>query len=89
MKMEETRRGRGSFLLTDLDPDRVNKVREGHVVAQFWVGKGPVKVPNGLIHDWKKSRSLPDSRSSDPKTFLWQTIGRERRFEVRQTAAFP
>jgi hypothetical protein len=21
-------------------------------VAQFWSGWGPVKVPNGLIHDW-------------------------------------
>ena len=21
-------------------------------MAQFWSGWGPVKVPNGLIHDW-------------------------------------
>jgi hypothetical protein len=31
------------------------------VVAQFWSGRGPVKVPNGLIHDWVAAAFIPDS----------------------------
>jgi hypothetical protein len=31
------------------------------VVAQFWSGRGPVKVPSGLIHDWIAAAFIPDS----------------------------
>ncbi len=27
-------------------------MKQGHIAAQLWAGDGPVKVPNGLIHDW-------------------------------------
>jgi hypothetical protein len=50
-QMEQTLRG-GSFLWSDQDSARAKQVRNGKVVAQFWAGRGPVKVPDGLIHDW-------------------------------------
>jgi hypothetical protein len=60
-EMEETLRGSGPFLWCDLNTERVHKVREGQVVAQFWSGKGPAKVPNGLIHDWIAAAFIPES----------------------------
>jgi len=51
-EMEQTLGSGSSFLWSDGNPDRADQVREGQIVAQFWSGKGPVKVPNGLIHDW-------------------------------------
>jgi hypothetical protein len=50
--MDQTLRGNGPFLWSDLNAERIQQVRSGHIVAQLWSGKGPVKVPNGLIHDW-------------------------------------
>jgi hypothetical protein len=60
-EMEKTLRGSGPFLWCDLNSERVHKVREGQVVAQFWSGKGPAEVPNGLIHDWIAAAFLPES----------------------------
>lgn len=40
------------FLWSDLESKREQQVRGGEVVAQFYSGHGPVKVPDGLIHDW-------------------------------------
>lgn len=57
--MEQTLDGNGSFLWSDADSARAQLVRGGKVVAQFWSGKGPVKVPNGLIHDWIAAAFLP------------------------------
>ena len=50
--METTLGAGGPFLWSELDSKRAQQVREGQVVAQFWGGQGPVKVPDGLIHDW-------------------------------------
>jgi len=47
------------FLWAEASPDRIRRVREGQVVAEFWAGKGPVKIANGLIHDWVAAASLP------------------------------
>ncbi len=49
--MEGTLRG-AAFLWSDADPKRAQQVRKGKIVAEFWPGKGPAKVPSGLIHDW-------------------------------------
>jgi hypothetical protein len=49
--MRETLHG-GAFLWSDGSSETARKVREGQVVAQFWSGRGPVKIPKGLIHDW-------------------------------------
>jgi len=40
------------FLWSDGDAKRAQQVRGGEIVAQFWAGSGPAKVPDGLIHDW-------------------------------------
>ncbi len=50
--MEKTLKGDGPFLWGDAASERAQRVRKGEVVAQFWSGKEPVKVPDGLIHDW-------------------------------------
>lgn len=50
--MEQTLRSSASFLWSDGSAERARQVREGQVVAEFWSGRGPVKVPSGLIHDW-------------------------------------
>ncbi len=57
--MEQTLDGNGSFLWSDADSARAQLVRGGKVVAQFWSGKGPVKVANGLIHDWIAAAFIP------------------------------
>jgi hypothetical protein len=40
------------FLWAEQNQEQWQRVREGEIVAQFWSGSGPVKVPKGLIHDW-------------------------------------
>ena len=50
--MRRTVRDRNTFLWSDDNPERAQQVREGHVVAEFWSGRGPVQVASGLIHDW-------------------------------------
>jgi hypothetical protein len=40
------------FLWSDASSARARQVRARNIVAEFWSGQGPVKVPNGLIHDW-------------------------------------
>lgn len=57
--MEETLRGNGPFLWSDVSSERARLVRGGQVVAQFWAGQEPVKVPNGLIHDWIGAAFIP------------------------------
>src|SRR5579862_9612472 len=42
----------GAFLWSGGDPKRAKQVKGGHIAAEFWSGKGPVRVPSGLIHDW-------------------------------------
>ncbi|HEV3511351.1 MAG TPA: hypothetical protein VGS05_06580 [Candidatus Sulfotelmatobacter sp.] len=42
----------GAFLWSGTAPERTQQIQAGSVLAQFWSGKGPVKVPHGLIHDW-------------------------------------
>jgi hypothetical protein len=54
-----------TFLWSDASPERAQKVRGGQVVAQFWSGRGPVKVPSGLIHDWIGAALIPDATVAD------------------------
>jgi hypothetical protein len=60
-EMERSLRGSGSFLWSQQARERAQVVDQGQVVAQFWSGKGPVKVPEGLIHDWIAAAFIPDS----------------------------
>jgi hypothetical protein len=59
--MEPSLRGRGSFLWSDSHADRAHQLRQGHIAAQLWTGDGPVKVPNGLIHDWIGAAIVPNT----------------------------
>ena len=49
----------GPFLWSDLDGQRTHQLREGKVIAQFWTGRAPVAVPDGLIHDWIGAAFIP------------------------------
>jgi len=51
-EMKLTVSGHGSFLWSDAASERARQVYGGEIVAQFWSGQEPGKVPNGLIHDW-------------------------------------
>ena len=56
--MERTQRGE-AFLWSDGDPKRAKQVRQGKIVAELWRGKGPDKIPTGLIHDWVGAMLIP------------------------------
>ena len=58
--MEQALRA-GSFLWCEANAERAKRVREGEIVAQFWAGQGPVKVPCGLIHDWIGAVFVPEA----------------------------
>ena len=60
-EMEQTLQGNGPFLWSQLTSERAHEVSRGKVVAQFWSGRGPVKVPSGLIHDWIAAAFIADS----------------------------
>jgi hypothetical protein len=60
-EMEQTLRGSGAFLWSHQPRERTQDVGRGKVVAEFWSGRGPVKVPSGLIHDWIAAAFIPDS----------------------------
>ncbi len=64
-EMEQTLHGNGPFLWSQLTPERAQAVGRGKVVAQFWSGRGPVKAPSGLIHDWIAAAFIPDSTIQD------------------------
>ena len=50
---------RGPFLWSDLDVQRTHQLQEGKVIAQYWTGRAPLGVPNGLIHDWIAAAFIP------------------------------
>jgi hypothetical protein len=50
--MERALREDNPFLWSDGCAERTRQVREGLTIAQLWPGNGPIKVPDGLIHDW-------------------------------------
>ena len=51
-QMNATLDGSAPFLWSDENPDRARHVRKGDTLSQLWSGQAPVRVPNGLIHDW-------------------------------------
>ncbi|MBZ5685287.1 MAG: hypothetical protein LAP86_09635 [Acidobacteriia bacterium] len=56
---EATLRAAGPFLWSEMDSARARHIQEGRIVAEFWTGRGPVKVPDGLIHDWVGAALIP------------------------------
>jgi hypothetical protein len=63
--MEQTAHESERFLWSDSNSERTQQVRGGKVVAQFFSGRGPAKVSNGLIHDWIAAAFIPDSTIKD------------------------
>jgi hypothetical protein len=61
MEMEPTLRARGPFLWSEVKPERAQEIGRGQILAQFWSSHGPVKVPDGLIHDWIAAALISDS----------------------------
>jgi hypothetical protein len=61
MEMEQTLRGRGPFLWSKVKAQRTKEIRRGQILAQFWSGRGPVRVTDGLIHDWIAAAHISDS----------------------------
>ena len=57
--LEQTLKGCGPFLWSEETPERARQVQEGKILAQFWSGRGPLKVPKGLIHDWIGAAFIP------------------------------
>ena len=60
-EMQQMLQEREPFLWSQQQAERSQKVGQGQVVAQFWSGRGPVKVPSGLIHDWIAAAVISDS----------------------------
>lgn len=57
--MEQTLHGAVPFLWCDASAERTLRVREGETLAQFWPGEGPVRIADGLIHDWVGAVLIP------------------------------
>jgi len=55
----------GPFLWSDLDGQRTHQLQEGKIIAQFWTGRAPVAVPDGLIHDWIGAAFIPGTSVDD------------------------
>lgn len=57
--MEQTLAAAGTFLWCETNPKVAQQVGDRQIVAQSWSGRGPAKVPNGLIHDWIGTAFVP------------------------------
>jgi len=65
MATERELRAGGPFLWSDLGSERTQHIRNGRIVSEFWDSRGPMKVPDGLIHDWIGSAFIPGSSIED------------------------
>lgn len=68
--MDRTLRGEGSFLWSGASQERTRQVQSGKVIAEFWTGRGPVKVSNGLIHDWIGAALIPGVNGEETLALL-------------------
>jgi hypothetical protein len=57
--MEQTLHGDRSFLWSDSSAERTEQVHKGLTIAQLWSDQRPIKVPDGLIHDWIGATRIP------------------------------
>ena len=60
--MEPTLRGDRPFLWSDTRSDIAQQINKGEIVAEFFLGQGPIEIPNGLIHDWIGAVLIPGAR---------------------------
>jgi len=68
--MEKTWNGEQAFLWCENDATRAQQVRKGQIVAEFWTGRSPVKIVNGLIHDWVGAMLIPRTTVADVLALL-------------------
>jgi hypothetical protein len=68
--MQPSLDGKSAFLWSDGNHERAQHVRQGKIVAQLWSGDGPVKVPNGLIHDWTGAAFVPRATTEQALTLV-------------------
>ena len=68
--MQPSLKGNSAFLWSDSDHQRAQQVRHGKIVAQLWAGDGPVKLPNGLIHDWTGAAFIPKATVDQTLTLV-------------------
>jgi hypothetical protein len=57
-RLDQQVKGPG-FLWIDQDPGRAERLKREQVLAESLTGKEPMKVPDGLIHDWAGAVFLP------------------------------
>jgi len=62
--------GAKNFLWLDDSPARRARVLKGEVVAERTGGSGPLKVPDGLVHDWIGVVFIPRVKLSQVLTFV-------------------
>lgn len=84
---EQTLRAAGLFLWSDMDSARAQHVRAGQVVAQFWAGRGPVKVPDGLIHDWVGAALSPGTTVNDTLALIQDYDNHEKIYKPEVLAS--
>ena len=61
-QMAPSLEGRAPFLWSDSSsPEWTLDVRKGRVLARLWTGE-PVRVPDGLIHDWVGAALIPGKK---------------------------
>src|SRR5208283_7884 len=53
------------FLWVDQNPERLQRVRDGEILASSVGKKNPKPVASGLIHDWIGAAFIPDARLRD------------------------
>src|ERR1700752_3884109 len=58
-KMKNTESDADRFLWSDGPPAIARQLQSGGIAAEFFSGQGPVKVTNGLIHDWIGALFIP------------------------------
>ncbi len=58
--MESSLNGRSAFLWSDGSYERLQRVQQRQIIGQLWAGDMPVKIPNGLIHDWVGAALAPN-----------------------------
>ena len=77
----------GPFLWSEMDSTRAKEIRAGQVVAQFWAGRGPVKVPDGLIHDWVGAAWIPGTTVDDTLALIQDYDNHEKIYKPEVLAS--
>lgn len=59
--MADTADNAAGFLWSEAKPERMQQLRKGAVIAEYWDGgRSPLAVPQGLIHDWVGAMFMSD-----------------------------